>query len=330
MNEYDELLEKKGLSLERLATLCRVVDQNGLSRAAKGDVSQLSQYSKQIKDLESFFGVALTRKVGTTAVLTEAAQKLASQVRGHFKDLLSFGVDAGKMPLTLTIGASHSLFEWWMTPRLKRINSRLPAGTRLRWAVMRSADLAQALENRQVDVAFIRSDAVPRTMRTKALLDVRYVLFVPKALVKPGESPAKLLERVPLALSQGGQFRDKFDARVKTLGLRMNIALDCPSFTLAAQAARTGQYAAMLPDFAQESLKNDPLVAMDLGWKELMERKMVVAWHPRAPEAGVKSLIATISSTDGRYGSGIARREGGLSHAKVESTDTFLRGMIHM
>jgi DNA-binding transcriptional LysR family regulator len=294
MNEnYGGLLEK-GLSMERLVTLCRVLDVGGLSKAAKGNPSQLSLYSRQIKDLESYFGVQLTRKVGRTIEMTDAARTLAAQARGYFREVIASRAVAGKAPLVLTIGASHSLFEWWLIPRLKRIVAGLPKGTRLRWAVMRSAELASALDDRQLDVALIRDDAVPRGMGSKPLLDARYTLFVPKSMATPECSPVQLLQRVPLALAQGGQFRSRFDAKARRSKLKLNVTLDCPSFTLAAQAAQTGQYAAFLPDFARESLRGEPLVAVDMEWKELTERKIVVAWHPRAPDTGVKALTAAI------------------------------------
>jgi ribosome-associated protein YbcJ (S4-like RNA binding protein) len=36
------LLQRKGVSLERLLTLCRVVDAGGIAKAAGGDLSKLS------------------------------------------------------------------------------------------------------------------------------------------------------------------------------------------------------------------------------------------------------------------------------------------------
>ena len=64
MNEFDSLLSISGLSLDRMRSFLMVAESGNLSKAAKGDVTKQSQFSRQIKDLEGFFGVALTKRVG--------------------------------------------------------------------------------------------------------------------------------------------------------------------------------------------------------------------------------------------------------------------------
>ena len=64
MNKFDRLFDISGLSLDRLRSFLRVVEAGSLTRAALGDVTRQSQYSRQIKELEGYFGTALTRRVG--------------------------------------------------------------------------------------------------------------------------------------------------------------------------------------------------------------------------------------------------------------------------
>ena len=58
MNEFARLFTVSGLSLDRLRTFLRVAEAGNLAKAAKGDATQQSQFSRQIKELEAFFGVA--------------------------------------------------------------------------------------------------------------------------------------------------------------------------------------------------------------------------------------------------------------------------------
>ena len=71
MNEFARLFTVSGLSLDRLRTFLRVAVAGNLAKAAKGDATQQSQFSRQIKELEAFFGVALTRRVGRRIEITD-------------------------------------------------------------------------------------------------------------------------------------------------------------------------------------------------------------------------------------------------------------------
>jgi hypothetical protein len=51
MNQFDRLFSLAGLSLDRLRTFLRVAEAGNLSKAAQGDVTKQSQFSRQIKEL---------------------------------------------------------------------------------------------------------------------------------------------------------------------------------------------------------------------------------------------------------------------------------------
>ena len=70
----------KGLSLDRLETLSRIVAQGGIARAASGDANRQSQFSRQIAELEEWFGVNLLDRSSTPSKPTEAALRIARQV----------------------------------------------------------------------------------------------------------------------------------------------------------------------------------------------------------------------------------------------------------
>ncbi len=291
MNDIDTLLFKGGLSLERLATLCRVAESGGLSKAAGGDISRLSLYSRQLKDLEAFFGVGLTRKVGRTVVLTDTARKLAGRVRGQFKELAAFRESEGVVAPRLSIGASHSLLEWWLWPRMGELTKVLPVGSQISTNAMRSVDLVRAVEEHEVDIALVRADAVVRGLRSKPILALSYALFVPKSLIPPRSTGKAIWTQLPLAMATGGQFRAMMQAAAAREGVELAIRLECPSFTLAARAVASGHYAGILPEMAAVSFQGLPVTQFKLPLGAIPPRPIVLAWHPRVPEGRLNAAL---------------------------------------
>ena len=118
MNEFDRLFTLTGLSLDRLRTFLRVVEAGNLAKAAKGDVTKQSQFSRQIKELEAFFSVALTRRVGRRIEITPEGLRLAVLVRRHFSDIDDFREAMNDRPVCVRIGTQGSLIDWLLVPRL--------------------------------------------------------------------------------------------------------------------------------------------------------------------------------------------------------------------
>ncbi len=291
MIEYEKLLSVGGLSLERLATLCRVDEAGGLSKAAGGDISKLSLYSRQLKDLERFFGAPLTRRVGRTIVLTDTARAWAAQIRGHFKDLLHFREAVGAAVPVYTLGASHSLLEWWLWPRLTGASKSLPPGARIETVVQRTAELVRAVESNELDAALVRADAIPRTLSSKPLFTFGYslLLLAEKFPVKHKLSKADFA-RLPLAIATGGQFKKMLHAACERAGVVPNILLECPSNTLAAQAMMTGNYAAVLPDLAATAHSNPAVRRLSLPFPGLPDRQISLVWNPRLPDTRLATI----------------------------------------
>ena len=80
---FNELLSEGGLSLDRLKNFCAIAEAGGIARIAGGDPAKQSLYSRQVRELEEFFGVELTRRRGKGIEITEQGMDLARQVRAH-------------------------------------------------------------------------------------------------------------------------------------------------------------------------------------------------------------------------------------------------------
>ena len=277
-------LRGKGVSLERLLTLCRVADAGGIAKAAGGDLSKLSLYSRQVNDLAEALDIRLTHRVGRTAALTPEAHRLAAIVRGHFRDLEAFAAVAGKNPATLRLGASNSLLEWAVLPRLPALAKALPKGTTLRLLAHRTADLVAALLDRRCDLGLVRSTAAGPSLRTRELMRFGYALFVPEGLTRQRDA-ARILGSVPIATSAGGEFRSQLELAAERAGVRLTIALECPSFGTAARAVLGGAHAAILPEIAAAAFAGRGVRSLALPFEAEPARTILLAAHPRVDEA---------------------------------------------
>src|SRR5512135_1590479 len=102
MVKFQGLFARGGLSLERLRNFALIAEAGGMSLAAGGDPARMSLFSKQVKELEAFFGVALTLRQGRKVKLTEAGQRLAQLAQAHLSGLEDFQQTCQGVPQTLS------------------------------------------------------------------------------------------------------------------------------------------------------------------------------------------------------------------------------------
>src|SRR6266446_2947183 len=124
---FAELLQHGGLSLDRLQSFCLVAQASGVTKAAKGDPARQSLYSRQIKELEEFFGAELLRRKGRGIALTSAGQRLHVLARECFASLWDFKAQCKDLPTEIVIGAGESMIRWVMMPKLKEVKKALPS-----------------------------------------------------------------------------------------------------------------------------------------------------------------------------------------------------------
>jgi len=72
---FKNLFTQSGLSLERLKTFREIVAAGGITAAAGDDSNRQSQFSRQLKELERYFGVELLKRGHGPVTLTDAGQR---------------------------------------------------------------------------------------------------------------------------------------------------------------------------------------------------------------------------------------------------------------
>ena len=280
---FSKLLEQTGISLERLQSFCLVAEAGGFTKAAKGNPAKQSLFSRQIKELEGFFGTELMRRMGRGIILTPAGERLNVVARECFSSLLDFKTESNGMPLEIAVGAGESLIRWHLLPQLTQIRKDLP-NVRLKFLNLPTSEIVRRLSDGLLDFGVIRKEVVSRPLKSIQLGAVGYSLFLSSgAANKWKRGPDfRLLDELPFATLEGsGSFRQQLEAVERKLKIVLRIRLECSSFPLVASALLTGDMAAILPSPAGIELSRLGIEQIELSVLKDFEREICLAWNPR-------------------------------------------------
>jgi len=276
-----ELLQKRGLSLERLDSFCKIVLAGGLSQAADGHPGRVAQLSRQVRDLEEFFGVELLRRTGRGIVPTESGEELFRIIRHDLRLLDDFRVKCAGQPGVIRITAGNSVIHWCLGPALVALSARLP-NFHLEVRALRTFERMPAVRNHECDFAIVRREALTPQLKSKPLITMQYLLFVRRDLLaKAGtKDPNKLLEKPPLALPPEGDFRLALDRAADQHQVRPKVVLNVTSFTMAARAVQTGHFAAILPHVAARDFDGKDFAILPVPLLGTYALHLHLAWNP--------------------------------------------------
>ena len=273
---FENLLSEGGISLDRLKNFCLVAENGGIARACDGDPSRQALMSRQISELETFFGTELTRRKGKGIELTHAGHELARQARIQFQGLSDFKAACAGKPIEFRIASGNSVIEWLLAPCMADVASTVPGSTfaLLDW---RTGDVVRGLLDHTVDFGIVRKSAIVQPLKFHPLGKFGYSLFVPRALARKGRAiPATL----PLAVAVGGEFLQHFTEATRNARIAPSIVYRCTSFTQAAQLARSGVAAAVLPEIAAPFLTGFASPC-PVPWMKSFHRDLGLSWHRR-------------------------------------------------
>ncbi|MDB4995531.1 MAG: transcriptional regulator, LysR family [Myxococcaceae bacterium] len=302
---FGSLFARSGLSLDRLRALADVAEAGGIARAVGKDPGKQSLVSRQLKELEEFFEVELTRRVGKALGLTPAGERLAALAREHLLALTDFTDTSRELAPTFHLGAGDSLLHWRVLPRLGAIRALLPRAT-LRLATSGPAAIASSLRELTLDFGVIRGDAA-RDLASESLGRIEYALYVPRRLVTAGtrkggrRTALWVLGNVPLAVPDGDDlFTSWFDATLSAHGIAARVELECVTFPQACGAVASGHYAAILPTLARSELGKKTVAEVRSPLFAELATEVHLAWNPRllrlrsAAEAARHALISAL------------------------------------
>jgi DNA-binding transcriptional LysR family regulator len=292
---YQNILSQSGFSMDRLANFCAVADAGSIAAVAKGDPSRQSLISRQIRELEAFFGAELVQRKGRGLEITEAGRELAAIGRQNFKGLADYSARCRGREWSVKIVASNSIAQWLLLPRLKAVAESQPD---VRFEIFHEQTREMVAGTREgiYDISFVRKDALVPGLKYVVLGQVGHSIFIPMAMAKTApKSAVEALISLPLALPIAGTIRESMERLAAGKGRPLRVSVACTSFLQAALAVQSGMCAAVLPDSALSSLQGQRLHRLALPDRYTL----CLAWTSRnvdtRPQLG--KLVETFCST---------------------------------
>lgn len=279
MIEFERLFSVSGLSLDRLRTFLRVAEAGNLAKAALGNVTMQSQFSRQIKELEAYFGVPLTRRVGRRIEITSEGTRLARVIRRQFVELDDFRESMAGRSVNIRFGAQGSVIGWLLLPRLPDIRSALGNVT-VEMEQMRSAEVVRSVADGRLDFGVVREDALPPETRRWRVAEVGYSLFAANSFWKRHAGIREILQHVPVTeLLPGGQLTGRWHRWLAREGIAPKVLVRVSSFLDLTRIVQSGHAAAALPDLA--AVDFDPKRITGHAIPGLRKRTMVLLANDR-------------------------------------------------
>ncbi|MGF1656941.1 MAG: LysR family transcriptional regulator [Verrucomicrobiales bacterium] len=281
---FENLFAQRGLSLDRLKAFLETAEAGGITRAVGSDPVKQSQYSRQISELESFFGTRLMQRRGRRLELTITGRELATVVRAHFRGLESFQQSLANKPVEMSLGAGDSILTWLIIPSLPCLRKRFP-NLMIRLFNLRSTAVVERLAEFQLDLGVVRPEILSESLGHQSLGKVGYRLYVASALMAgrmTALSYEDILKNVPLVtLGSDGEFMRRLRQAADKHKMGLQISLVTESFPQAARAVCTGHYAGILPVYAATELEGQGVVSLDHPMLRAVDRRLVLAWNPK-------------------------------------------------
>jgi len=296
------ILSKSGFSLDRLAGFCAVAGAGSIVGAARGDAVRQSLLSRQIRELEEFFGTELVRRQGRGLVLTDAGAELAALGRSQITALGDFAATCQNAPVRISLASSESLLQWLVLPRLTTLRKAAAGAVFVLYHEDNTAIAARVQEG-LYDFGLIRRKAAPGESGAAELGMLQEILIAPRTLLPgPDLTLAEALTTLPMAIPLAGTLRSAVDAYLsrqsKPPRPGMHLALECTSYLHSSAALKSGDCAAILPGLALTEFPEDRYRHWSMAPLKLERHPVSVIWNQR--NAAVRPVMAQLAQAMGR------------------------------
>ncbi|HBR92572.1 MAG TPA: hypothetical protein DEA90_00220 [Opitutae bacterium] len=275
------LFSKSGLSLDRLNSFCRVAETESFTQAAEGDPNRQTQYSRQIKDLEQFFGTELFHRKGRTVTLSNTGKELHTLVSEYFSALEDFHERCSGELGSYTIGAGESIIQWKLIPKLNEIKESFEKADVI-FKNLRTADIIDGINKGEIDFGIIRKSAVTSNLTSLPLGALKFAFFYPSHSKIDPSDEAQLFSSFPLAIMEGEGRYQKFISELPSKhAILVRKSVSCSSFPMMAKTLTSIPVAAILPTIASEGLPAESFKMAELASLKPLAQELCVCWNQR-------------------------------------------------
>jgi DNA-binding transcriptional LysR family regulator len=281
---FDSLFSRGGLSLDRLRSFLEVAEAGAIAKAAKGDLSRQALMSRQIRELEEFFGAELTLRRGKSLGISPAGLRLANLIREHFRDLEDYQNEQQKQAKVFTLGAGASVLEWLVVPSAAKVRRLLNNAT-LKFSSQRSHELIDNVRDGKLDFAVVREDAIPAGAPRVAIAEVKFFLCASRRLVGMSKSrlnEPEFLKSVPFAANVGGGQLDRTFRRAMAEKCgSFRPAYECDSLLQVRELIVRGVCAGLMPSMGVRGLAQEDIMIREFEPMQDYGRALALHWNER-------------------------------------------------
>ena len=232
--------------MDRLDSLAKVVRNGGIARAADGDTSKQSLFSRQISELEQAMGVDLMDRSISPHKPTSAAMALVDSIEALFRQFELLRQGADKERSELVIGAGDRMIRSYLMPILA---NQPRDGVKTVMRNLKSSAIQAGLMNHSIHLGVLRKDRVPDGCQQYALPPIRVGLFAPASMsVKNDKHAWKKVISSPLVVMEGeGELWQHWQNQLRNHNLEMDAAIQCTSWSQIAEFMKSTKLAGFLP-----------------------------------------------------------------------------------
>lgn len=281
----------KGLSLDRLETLTRIVAEGGIALAAGGDPNRQSQFSRQLAELEGWFGLPLLDRSTTPNRPTAEALRIAASTEAFLRELDGIREAAGAGRRTVVFGAGERMLRSYLIPWA----GRLPQdGLRFIFRNLSSRSIRAELVGNRVDIGIVRRTDCPPGFSKCELPPLPMRLLLPEGLAcRRRKWTWRELAGLPLVVLEGqGGFARFIGEQAMNAGVSLDLAVECSTWTQVIDAMRECKLAGFLPQNLERQFPDGFSVATMPCLADYAD-EYVIAWS--ASEAAKRSEIGMLT-----------------------------------
>ena len=277
------------IDLNLLVSLDALLAECNVTRAAERLHLSQPALSAQLGKLRHIFGDPLLLPAETGRGMTPTARALAlgAPLRSALKDLEAVvchqpSFDPFTDVRTFQIAANDNAMTVIGLPLIETLAAHAGPGVRIAFRTPEVALVASQMERGEVDLLIATERLVPGNMKTRPLIDGRFVMAQRKGHPR-GTGPLDLdayctLQHV-LVAEIGGRLSGYVDEALDKLGRRRNVVLSVEKFMLVPEILRNSDYVCTLP----ATLMTRFAGALDMFELPYDDKgfRLGMAWHPR-------------------------------------------------
>lgn len=287
---------QKGVSLERLQTLCWVAAAGSIAAAAKGDPNRQSLFSRQIKELETALNLNLLDRSISPHRLSSDGLRIEFLARELVNGIDRVLDEAAGRAVPVSVGAGESILQWLVLPLLSPALGQ--GALRLRCENLRSREVVEALRHRRIDLGILSANHATADLESRTLAHYGLIaVAIPGVLPSGNEVSWSDLGSSSMAILEGHRsLRRRLDHLSNTIPSGPRLALECTSYPQIIEACGAGKLIGLLPGIAKRSALQTGLEIIQIKELEDLEFELVLMWSPALAEqrTEVRDVIAKL------------------------------------